>query len=124
MKPSSAHPRITRQGDLLSFQCPGCGEEHTVRINSAERPSWTWNGDVERPTLTPSVLNRSGHYLPDHQGEGCWCTYNEERREAGESEAPFRCRQCHSFVRDGRIEFLKDCSHDLAGQTVDLPEIP
>jgi hypothetical protein len=30
---------------------------------------------------------------------------------------------CHSFVRDGRIEFLSDCTHSLAGQTVELPEI-
>ncbi len=29
---------------------------------------------------------------------------------------------CHSFVRDGRIQFLPDCSHKLAGQTVDLPD--
>lgn len=29
---------------------------------------------------------------------------------------------CHSFVRDGRIEFLSDCTHALAGQTVELSE--
>lgn len=30
---------------------------------------------------------------------------------------------CHSFVRDGRIQFLSDCTHKLANQTVDLPDI-
>ncbi len=30
---------------------------------------------------------------------------------------------CHSFVRDGRIEFLGDCTHKLAGQTIELPEV-
>jgi hypothetical protein len=30
--------------------------------------------------------------------------------------------RCHSFVREGRIKFLSDCTHELAGQTVDLPE--
>ncbi len=29
---------------------------------------------------------------------------------------------CHSFVTDGRIQFLSDCTHPLAGQTVDIPE--
>ena len=29
---------------------------------------------------------------------------------------------CHSFVTDGRIQFLGDCTHKLAGQTVDLPD--
>jgi hypothetical protein len=29
---------------------------------------------------------------------------------------------CHSFVIDGRIQFLSDSTHVLAGQTVDLPK--
>jgi hypothetical protein len=32
--------------------------------------------------------------------------------------------RCHSFVRDGRIEFLTDSTHELAGQIVGLPELP
>ena len=32
--------------------------------------------------------------------------------------------RCHSFVRDGGIQFLTDCEHGLAGQTVDLPAMP
>lgn len=31
---------------------------------------------------------------------------------------------CHSFVTDGRIEFLGDCTHLLRGSTVDLPDYP
>jgi len=30
---------------------------------------------------------------------------------------------CHSYVTDGRIQFLADCTHALAGLTVDLPEL-
>lgn len=30
--------------------------------------------------------------------------------------------RCHSFVRSGRVQFLPDSGHALAGQTVDLPE--
>lgn len=30
--------------------------------------------------------------------------------------------RCHSFVTDGRIQFLSDCDHALGGRTVDLPE--
>jgi Family of unknown function (DUF6527) len=29
---------------------------------------------------------------------------------------------CHSYVTDGRIQFLLDSTHKLAGQTVDLEE--
>lgn len=31
---------------------------------------------------------------------------------------------CHYFIRAGKIEYLHDCTHDLAGQTIDLPDIP
>ena len=30
---------------------------------------------------------------------------------------------CHSFITDGRIQFLGDCTHELKGQTVELPEV-
>ncbi len=29
---------------------------------------------------------------------------------------------CHSLVRDGMIQFLSDCTHKLAGQTVEIPD--
>jgi hypothetical protein len=31
---------------------------------------------------------------------------------------------CHSFVTDGKIQFLNDCTHSLKDQTVDLPDVP
>ena len=31
--------------------------------------------------------------------------------------------RCHSFVKDGRIQFLLDCYHRLKGQTIELPDI-
>jgi hypothetical protein len=33
-------------------------------------------------------------------------------------------KRCHSFIKDGKIQFLADSQHKLAGQTVDLPELP
>lgn len=57
-------------------------------------PHWTWNGLFDRPTFTPSLL----------------CN-----RDIPES-------RCHSFVEDGKIRFLSDCWHSLAGQTVEIPD--
>lgn len=34
-----------------------------------------------------------------------------------------RPQVCHSYVTNGRIQYLGDCTHELAGQTVDLPEL-
>lgn len=31
--------------------------------------------------------------------------------------------RCHLCLTDGRIQFLSDCTHELAGQTVDVPEM-
>lgn len=89
----------TRPG--LSFWCPGCNLTHGVSVAERRGPEgWEFNGDYDKPTLSPSVLVRF------HDGE--------------------RNRQhvCHSFVRDGQIQFLGDSTHHLAGQTVELPEWP
>lgn len=84
----------------VMFLCPGCCKLHSVRV--AGDHAWGWNGDMVRPTFTPSILVRS--YTWD-----------------GTGEVP---TVCHSFVRDGRVEFLSDCTHALAGQTVLLPADP
>jgi hypothetical protein len=71
------------------FWCPACDTPHGIRT-----PPWTFNGDLEKPTIRNSVLVTDGVNVG-----------------------------CHSYVTDGRIEFLSD-SPRLAGQTVDLPDWP
>jgi len=106
----------TVEGGGLVFHCPGCKENHMVRVGEGEGPRWGFNGNYEKPTFTPSVLIRSGHYASVFDGS-CWCTYN---RDNPDNPAPFKCSVCHSFVTDGNIQFLGDCTHELAGQTVPL----
>ncbi len=103
----------------IYFNCPGCGDTHVLNVKQGSRPCWEFNGDYEKPTFTPSVLYKSGHYM-DGNTEHCWCRWAE--KHPGE-EAPFKCCICHSFVTDGKIRYLGDCSHELAGQTIDLPDI-
>lgn len=79
-----------KDNQYLWFRCPGCQTEHSVRVVGDH--AWQWNGDLVKPTISPSILVSRTPVSP----------------------------QCHSFVRDGRIEFLSDCDHPLAGQTVDL----
>lgn len=31
---------------------------------------------------------------------------------------------CHSYVTDGKIQFINDSTHNLKGQIVDLPDYP
>ena len=104
------------EGGGLSFRCPGCGDTHMVPVGDGAGPRWSWNGDIQRPTFSPSILVRSGHHVPGHDGLGCWCTWDDR------AEFPdLKCTICHSFVTGGMIQFLGDCTHALAGQTVELP---
>ncbi|QHG70144.1 DUF6527 family protein [Ensifer adhaerens] len=107
------------EGGRLMFWCPGCDGAHQVTIGEGPGPRWGYNGNPDAPTFTPSVLVRSGHYVPGQEGKSCWCTYNADHSE---DPAPFKCSVCHSFVTDGRIQFLGDCTHELAGQTVEIPD--
>jgi hypothetical protein len=106
----------------IGFWCPGCDESHVVMTGPG---GWQWDGNVDAPTISPSVLVTSGHYLSTHKlGDSCWCTYNEKQAAGGEKPSPFKCERCHSFVRAGQIQFLGDCTHALNGKTVPLPDWP
>lgn len=80
----------------LTFFCNGCDMPHSISVGEGQGPRWTYNGNADSPTFTPSVLVS-------------WT----------ERDQP---KVCHSFVTDGRIQYLSDCTHSLAGQVVDLPD--
>lgn len=92
------------EGGEWLFVCPGCKCGHSFntvanRSNGVGglMPVWTFNGDVDKPTFRASLLVR-------------W----------NQNGVP---QICHSFVTDGMIQFLNDCTHELAGQTVPLEDI-
>lgn len=105
----------------LSFWCPGCGEEHIVWTGRDSHPVWSYNGDPNKPTFRPSLLVTTGHYVTERANKDlCWCTYNAEHSD---DPGP-ACVRCHSWITDGKIQFLEDSTHALAGQTVDIPPFP
>lgn len=108
------------QNGQVEYYCPGCNEMHRVSTDLSAPHHWAFDGNIESPTLSPSILIRTGHYVPGYKGDDCWCTWNKEHPD---EPAPFKCGICHSFVRDGKIQYLSDCTHELAGQTVDMAEI-
>ena len=86
--------------------CPGCQECHAVNTENEQRPFWLFNGDVERPTFSPSVR----HFIPARPAR-------EGRAERHETTF------CHYFVESGQIRFLNDCDHALKGQTVPMVDL-
>jgi hypothetical protein len=96
--------------------CPGCKENHFYDSR------WNFNGNFDFPTFTPSYLRRSGHYMPEHKGD-CWCTYSERFPDEEPIPDSMKCMVCHSFLTDGKLQFLSDCTHHLARKTIDLEYI-
>ena len=41
---------LKHNGERWLFRCPGCGSTHWFTS-----PRWTWNGDQEKPTISPSI---------------------------------------------------------------------
>ena len=96
--------------DALAFICPGCAGDDVrkstglhmlpVNVTQPDDPlqhvtSWTWDGNLEAPTISPSILTGRG--------------------------SPFIC---HSFLTAGVFNFLGDCTHDLVNQQVPIPDLP
>jgi len=78
----------------LAYWCPGC-DDCTVIYIEGGGATWTWDGNVDAPTFSPSIrVSSNGKTL------------------------------CHHFVRGGNIEFCTDSPHALAGKTVPLPDWP
>ena len=79
----------------LSFFCQGCDMPHTIQTGEGPGPRWSYDGNAEAPTFSPSVL----------------CQYGWSDGE----------RVCHSFITGGHIQYLGDSTHHLAGKTIELP---
>lgn len=89
----------TPDGPDYIFFCPGCKNYHGVwvtRKHPTNLSKWSFNGDLDKPTITPSIVVKAAQYG--------------------------KFVRCHSFVTEGKIKFLNDCTHELAGQTVDLKD--
>ena len=78
--------------DGVRFDCPGCRDIHFIPLVGDDKRRWKWNGDIEKPTLDPSVKATS--YWKDEK------------------------KICHFYLKEGVLEFCKDSTHDKAGQKI------
>lgn len=105
----------------LAFICPGCKTSHHVHVEGAPcGGKWGWNGSFGKPTFTPSILVEGSKFTEKGEAQyQAWVAGGTCPEQI--DSIPTRC---HSFVENGMIRFLSDCTHELAGQTVPLPELP
>lgn len=95
-------------GKEIAFWCVGCEMLHTYHVKMGEKTAayrranglniveWGFNGDMEKPTFTPSLLYHKTEVQP----------------------------RCHLFVTNGQIIYCGDSEHAYANKTVDLVDIP
>lgn len=83
------------------FQCPGCECAHFVDTDPSAGINWTFNSNIEKPTLSPSIIVSYGP--------------NENKPEN-------RPDVCHFFIKDGFFEYCSDSTHKFSGQKVEIPD--
>lgn len=94
--------KVKIQEKSVVFYCQGCSRWHYVPFNLVKEQDnpieWYFNGNLYKPTITPSIKNTW------HGGTG-------------------ENKVCHVNITDGQIYFHGDCTHRLAGRTLEVQEI-
>ncbi len=91
--------RVIEYPTYWAVKCPVNG-----RINVPRDGRWTFDGNYERPTFSPSINE----------------TWGKPGQTMEEFNADPNPNRNHVFIRDGHIEFLSDCTHSFAGSTVEI----
>jgi hypothetical protein len=112
--------RVLRDGEggRLMYWCQGCELLHSVQIGQGPGPRWGFNGNFDKPTFEPSVLTQWDEAVPPVNAD------NLAQWRAAPWPQHKEHRVCHTFIREGMVQFLGDCTHALAGQTVPMAELP
>lgn len=85
-----------KQPGILMHWCPGCGEPHTLNVDSSRKDQavYLWNGNPDNPSFQPAVL-----------------------LEEGETVCNYTIKNCY-------IQYSHKCTHKLRGKLVLLPFYP
>lgn len=88
---------VRETNEFWIVPCYACGSHFIPRDGR-----WTFNGDYIKPTFSPSMNETvnwpdSKYYQPEHAS-----------------------RRCHFIIHEGFITYCGDCTHELAGQTLEL----
>lgn len=81
----------TREGWMIQCRCP-CGWHKFPKERLSNGAAWTFNGDMVKPTFTPSM---NVHINPPGQHHNSECD----------------TWRCHFIVTDGCVYRCGDCTH-------------
>jgi hypothetical protein len=89
-------------GESYWFWCPGCDTNHrfVTKLPTGETgPVWSFDGNLEKPTFSPSLDCNRGHADPARG-----------------------VHRCHLFLKAGMVQYLGDCTHEYAGKTIPVQD--
>lgn len=88
--------------DGYAHWCPGCKCLHGINVEKPRNNGaiWKFSQNFTAPTFEPSV-KISAHDPTDGYKE-----------------------ICHYWLREGKLSYLPDSTHEYAGITIDLPPLP
>jgi len=112
--------KVRRFDDYVIINCPGCETTHVIGWPNplTNKALWSFNENYDKPTFHPSLLVTTGKYVKGY--ENCVRdTKDQETKDFLERTSSV----CHSFIKDGMIQFLSDCTHHLKSQTVELLDV-
>lgn len=92
--------KLRRATGTYFWFCPACQEMHNLP------DGWKFNGNVDKPTFSPSFKH-----------EWDWGPKLKPGKREGRNV-------CHYIVTDGRVAYCGDCTHSMAGTTIDMPDLP
>jgi hypothetical protein len=92
----------------LFFMCPGCTEYHSLHTGrpNTDGVRLEFNNSMDFPSFKPGPIGRiinKGLNRSKHANDTNW--------------------RCKFNIKFGKITFTSDSSHELAGTTVDLPDL-
>src|SRR5690242_17057891 len=100
------------QGGFHNYWCPACRCAHTIDSR------WTIEGTPERPTLKGSVLTEHFRMPEPDPATGDYAKGPDGKYLVGADGKLLGGKRivCHSLVVDGMIQYLADCTHEMAGR--------
>ena len=140
-------------GRGLLVWCPGCEKIHQITVKNEDGTVrgtfWEWNGKLDAGfSISPSLLAYSTVHLcegehapevctnpgtnPGECGHTAHLILNTDWRETGakvlghptpHTKDP-AFGNCHSFIKDGKWQYLGDSAHGLKNQTVPMVPVP
>lgn len=97
----------------FNFWCPGCNRGHPVWTSRIPSP-WSFNGNLECPTFSPSFL------MTWNEGEPPVTSDNFDEWKRAPWPQTQVAKRCHIVITDGMLHFCSDCTHEFAGKVVPM----